>query len=78
MDLYKKDEWYKACLEENNELLFQNTFEIIDIPENIILIKGRWVFKRKHINPNFYKEIYIINKNKDIRYKAKWVIQDFN
>jgi len=41
MDSYKKDKWYKACLEENNELLSQNTFEIIDIPENIIPIKKR-------------------------------------
>ena len=78
MDSYEKDEWYKACLEENNELLSQNTFEIIDIPENIIPIKGRWVFKRKHINLNSYKETYITNKNKDIRYKARWVIQGFN
>jgi hypothetical protein len=45
MDSYKKDEWYKAYLEENNKLLSQNTFKIINILENIIPIKGRWVLK---------------------------------
>jgi len=78
MDSDEKDEWYKACLEENNELLKQNTYEIIDIPDNITPIKGRWVFKRKPINANSYKESYITNKDKNIRYKARWVIQGFN
>ena len=70
MNSDERNEWYKACLEENNELLKQNTYEIIDIPNNIIPIKGRWVFKRKPINANSYKESYITNKDKNIRYKA--------
>jgi hypothetical protein len=78
MQLDKKDLWYKACLDENNELLAQNTYEIIDIPPNITPIKGRWVFKKKSIkNPTTIKPNYITNSNRTIRYKARWVIQGF-
>ena len=59
-----KDLWYQACLDENNELLAQDTYEIIDIPPNIIPIKGRWVFKQKPIrNPNTIKPNYITNRD---------------
>lgn len=37
----EKDLWYQACLDENNELLAQDTYEIVDIPPNITPIKGR-------------------------------------
>ena len=74
----EKDLWYQACLEENNELLSQNTYEIIDIPPNTTPIKGRWVFKKKPIkNPNSIKPNYITNSDRTIRYKARWVIQGF-
>jgi len=44
------DQWYKACLDEVNELERQNTYDIIDIPPNIKPLSGRWVFKEKPIN----------------------------
>ena len=74
----KSDEnkqWYQACLDENNELLAQSTYEIIDIPPNTIPIKGRQVFKKKPIkNLQSIKPNYITNSDKTIRYKARQVI----
>ena len=78
MNSDEKDLWYQACLDENNELLAQNTYKIIDIPPYITPIKGRWVFKKKPIkNPTTIKPNYITNSDKTIRYKARWVIQGF-
>ena len=75
----EKDEWLRACAEEVSELESQNTYTIIDTPANITPIRGRWVFKKKPISdPNSIKPTYITNKNKTIRYKARWVIQGFN
>ena len=75
MNSDERDLWYQACLDENNELLAQNTYDIIDIPLNITPIKGRWVFKKKPIkNPTIIKPNYITNSDKTIRYKARWVI----
>jgi hypothetical protein len=68
----EKDLWYKACLDENNELLAQNTYEIVNIPPNITPIKGRWMFKKKSIkNPTTIKPNYITNSDRTIRYKAR-------
>jgi hypothetical protein len=79
MKLDERNEWYKACLDENKSLLDQNTFKIIDTPPNIKPLKGRWVFKRKTIkNSCLIQDHYITNNDKTIRFKARWVIQGFN
>lgn len=46
-------------------------YEIIDISNNIIFIKGRWVFKLKSIiNKDGIKFYWIINIEKTYRYKV--------
>lgn len=77
MESPDKNNWYKACLDENNELIKQNTFDIVNTPSNIKLLGGRWVFKMKPINKITAKSSYITNKDNTIRYKARWVVQGF-
>lgn len=74
----EKDEWIRACHAEIAELERQNTYDIVDIPNNIQPIRGRWVFKKKPIrDPNSIQKGHITNSDQTIRYKARWVIQGF-
>lgn len=65
-----------------NSLINQNTYNIInknEILNNHKALRGKWVFKKKFINnPNIIKPHQVINKNKNIKYKTRWVIQGFN
>jgi Reverse transcriptase (RNA-dependent DNA polymerase) len=75
----EKDYWYKACLDENQSLIDQQTYDIVDIPPNVKPIRGRWVFKKKTIkDAKTIQNNYITNQDQSIRYKARWVIQGFN
>lgn len=72
-------EWRKAAEEELDELVKQDTFEIVDKPVNTNIIGGRWVFKQKPIgDPNAVKPSHITNEDHTIRFKARWVVQGFN
>jgi hypothetical protein len=71
--------WQKACIAENNALVSQKTWDIVDIPNNTIPINGRWIFKMKPtINRTANNTSHITNSDNTIRYKARWVIQGFN
>jgi hypothetical protein len=79
MQSAERNEWYRACQDENQSLINQATYEIVDIPPGVTPIRGRWVFKKKPIkNASGIQANYITNANKTIRYKARWVIQGFN
>jgi hypothetical protein len=71
--------WKKACIEENRALVSQKTWDIVDIPNDIKPIPGRWIFKMKPtINRMTNNTSHITNSDNTIRYKARWVIQGFN
>jgi hypothetical protein len=70
-----KREWIKAMLDEDKSLYEQGSYIITDLPPNRMALGGKWVFKEKYINnPNIIKPSWIVNKDKNIRYKARWVI----
>lgn len=72
-------QWRKAAEEEINELIKQDTFEVVDKPINTNIIGGRWVFKEKPIgDPNAVKSSHITNEDRTIRFKARWVVQGFS
>jgi hypothetical protein len=61
-----KDKWLKAMNIELDELIKQRTWDLVDLPPNRSITKGRWVFKIK-TNSN----------NKITKYKARWVVKGF-
>jgi hypothetical protein len=75
--LYKQ-EWYSAGMKEIQEFENQRVYDIIDLPKGVKPIGGRWVYKIKHIIPELVKSDWITNKEKTIRFKARYVIQGYN
>ena len=62
----KWGEWKKAMQKELFDLDTQNTWSLVDLPQDKTPLKGRWVFKLKK------------NSTGDIeKYKARWVIKGF-
>ena len=61
-----KDKWQEAMKLEIDELVNQNTWELVEIPPNSKVIRGRWVFKIK-----------TDSNNQPIKYKARWVVRGF-
>jgi len=73
-----RDEWQRACEDEVEGLKSQDTYEIVTLPKGAHALKGRWVFKEKPIEPSLVKPNYVTNSAKNIRFKARWVVQGFN
>ena len=69
-------EWHLASLEELKEI--EQAYDIIDLPNNITPLKGRWVYKKKPITTNNYNKTHINSPDNKYRYKVRWVIQGFN
>jgi Reverse transcriptase (RNA-dependent DNA polymerase)/gag-polypeptide of LTR copia-type/Integrase core domain/GAG-pre-integrase domain len=62
-----KDKWIEAMKLEYNELKNQNTWSLMELPNNRIALKGKWVYKYKtDLNNNITK------------YKARWVVKGFD
>ena len=59
------ERWQQAMRQELNELQNQKTWELVELPPNRKVLKGRWVYKIK--NP----------PNKTPVYKARWVAKGF-
>jgi hypothetical protein len=53
--------------EEINQLTKQNTWDLVDLPNNRKALKGRWVYKIK-----------TDQNNNIIKYKARWVVKGYN
>ena len=73
------DLWFKACQEEVDNLVAQNTFTIVDLPDDRKAITGRWVFRLKPIDNSVVKNnlnSWVIDDK--YRYKARWVAQGFH
>ena len=52
---------------EVDELNSQNTWNLVDLPNNRTPLKGKWVYKiKRDLNNNI------------IKYKARWVVQGYN
>ena len=71
--IYKK-EWFLTYKDKIKDFKAKNYYNIIDILENNKVIISRQVFKKKLIINNYILSYYIIDKNKEFRFKAYWVI----
>ena len=60
-------QWLKAMEAEVVELEVQQTWDLVDLPDNREALGGRWVYKLK-----------TNAKNEIVKYKARWVVQGFN
>jgi hypothetical protein len=74
----EKDLWYKATIQEIQEIENQNVYTITDLPKGHKALGGRWIFKLKTTIPEYVKDHWITNKDHTKRYKARYVIQGFN
>lgn len=60
-----KNEWNNAMVREINALVENDTYEVVPLPENRKIIKGRWVYAIKS------------DKNGNKTYKARYVAKGF-
>ncbi len=60
------DEWQKVMKNENNSLLINEIWILIDSFRNRRILRDKWIYQIKK------KE-----QDKILRYKARWVIQEF-
>jgi hypothetical protein len=67
MNHLDSDKWQDAMQTEIDELHNQNTWDLVDLPENKTPLKGRWVYTHK-----------TNSEGQIIKYKARWVIKGFN
>ena len=74
--MYNK-EWFLIYRDKIKDFKVKNYYNIIDILKNNKVIINCQVFKKKLIINNYILSYYIINKNKEFRFKARQVIQGF-
>jgi len=67
MQSSEKDKWEEAMEQEYQSLLDNNTWEVVDRPDNIPVIKSKWIFQKKLNSDGTIK-----------RYKARFVAKGFS
>ncbi len=66
MDDPSREEWVKAMEDENNSLLTNETWTLVNPPRDRRVLRGKWVYKIKR---GGHGEI--------LRHKARWVVRGF-
>lgn len=71
--------WIESMKDEDNSLIGQGSYIIVSLPPNRTALGSRQVWKKKYIpNKDIIKDSWIVNKEKTIQYKSRWVVQGYN